>query len=117
MRATFLFILVLLANCTSIRPLTDPTLTKENLSEQLDKEEEYWVVRKDGEHYHNLIIDSIEDTYLLGHTKEADILIIPYSSIEKIEKYHFSTAKTIGLVVPVGFLIVAVIVCSTGGCL
>jgi len=56
--------------------------------------------------------------HYFSHNKEADILIIPYSSIKKLEVYHISTAKTIGLVVgiPAGFLIVSVIACNTGGC-
>ena len=90
-----LFIFVVFASCTSIRPLSDPTLTRENLSTQLNMVDRFWVLKKDGEDYRNLIIDSIEETYLLGHNNEADILIIPYSSIERIEQYYFSTAKTI----------------------
>ena len=93
MRATVLLVLVLFANCTSIRPLTDPTLSQENLSEQLNVDDRIWVLKKDGKDYRNLLIDSIEETYLLGHNNEADILIIPYSSMERIEKYHVSTVK------------------------
>ncbi len=117
MRATILFMFVLLTNCTSIHPLANQTLTRENLIAQLNTEEDrIWVLKKDGEDYRNLIIDSIEETYLLCHNKEADILIIPYSLIEKLEIYQFSTAKTIVLGIPVVFLIVLVITCSTAGC-
>jgi len=91
--------------CTSIRPLKDQTITKVKLSEQLNIEEDrVWIIKKDGEGYRNLTIDSIEDTYLLCHNNEADILIIPYSSIDRIEQYYFSVVKTLALVVgiPVG---------------
>ena len=116
MRTTLIFILIAFTCCTSLHQLTDHTLTRENLSTQLNVGDRIWVLKKDGEDYRNLIIDSIEETYLLGHTKEAEILIIPYSSIEKLKVYQLSTAKTIALGIPVVLLIVLVIICSTTGC-
>jgi hypothetical protein len=116
MRITALFLFVFVG-CTSLKPLPDPTFTQERLSTQLNVEDRVWVLKKDGEDYRNLIIDSIEETYLLGHNNEADNLIIPYLSIEELKMYQFSTVKTVALIVgiPAGILIIGVISCNTGG--
>jgi len=114
MRIIVLFIFVVFASCTSTLPLSDPTLTRENLSAHLNVEDRIKINKKDGESL-VLIIDSIEETYLLGHNNQADILIIPYSSIEKIEAYHFSHNKTIGLAIPVVLLLTLFIIVGIQG--
>ena len=112
----FLIVACILAtSCTSIRPLADQTLTKESLVTQLKVDDRVRVLKKDGEEHRNFIIDSIEDTYLLGHTKEADTLIIPYSSIETVEIYQFNKGKTIALAVPILLLIGLIIATAVGG--
>ena len=116
MRIMALLIFVVFTNCTSTRPLTDQTLTRESLSEQLNVKDRIWVLKKDGEEYRFLKIDSIEEDYLLCHNNKYDILIIPFSSIEEINTYHPSPAKTIGLVVgiPVVLFTIGWISCQDG---
>jgi hypothetical protein len=115
MRTITLLVFVVFASCTSTRPLTDQTLTEENLIEQL-MEDRIWVLKKDGEEYKFLKIESIEEDYLLCYNNKYENLIIPYSSIEEIKTYHPSPGKTIGLVVgiPVVLYIIAWISCQDG---
>ncbi len=104
MRIIAMFIFVVFTNCTSTRPLTDQTLTREKLNEQLNVEDYIWVTKKEGKGL-NLVIDSIEETYLLGHNKQGDNIIIPYSLIEEIKVNHFSIAKTVVLASILGLFI------------
>jgi hypothetical protein len=118
MRSEILLALLALIGCTSTKLLSDQTFTKENLSAQLNVEDRIWVQQKEGNEYRNMIIDSIEETYLLGHDNESDILIIPYSSIRSIEKHYYSKGKTfVLLAIPISFVIAAVIAVASGAAL
>jgi hypothetical protein len=84
-----------LVSCTTTKPLANPTLNKETLSEQLNVEDRIQILKTDGEDYSKLIIDSIEDDYFLCHDNTADVIIIPYAEIDKVEKHYSSPGKTL----------------------
>ena len=52
------------------------------------------ILKKDGQDYSRLTIDSIEDDYFLCHDNVTDVIIIRYEGIDVVEKHYFSSGKS-----------------------
>ncbi len=117
MRIKRLLIFIVLCGCTTVKPIADKTITQDNLSIHLKSNDVIRVDKKDGEKK-KLVLDSLEETYLIGHNYEGDVMIIPYSLIDEIRVHQFSTGKSIALGLGssmVIYLIVNGIINSSGG--
>ena len=81
-----LAIIFVISSCAPIQPLTNKTLNQAELNIQLRKDDKIKVTKKDGSKM-DMIIDAVEESYLLGHSKKEDILIVPYDLIDDIKIY------------------------------
>ena len=86
-------VLAIFSGCAGAKTLEDTSITQDNLKNQLTKKDVIRVFFKDGKQK-NLVVDSLEESYLLGHSNKKNTIIIPYSSIEEIRIYQTEKGKT-----------------------
>jgi hypothetical protein len=78
--------MLVISSCTPVQPLVNKTLNQVELNTQLRKDDKIKVTKTDGSKM-VMIIDAIEESYLLGHSKTEDVIIVPYDQIEDIKVY------------------------------
>jgi len=107
-----LIIFIIISGCVGAQPLNNNSLTQENLRNQLKREDFLRVKYKEGK-VEFLVIDAIEETYLLGHNKKKNNIEIPYSLIDELKIYQPDTGKTIVISTIAALLIVSMILLTS----
>jgi len=107
MRIKVLIILVIFSGCVSAKTLEDTRITQDILKNQITKKDVIRVYFKDGKQK-NMVVDSCEESYLLGHKNKKNTIRIPYSSIEEIRIYQYEKGKTSSLVIGGGLIIILI---------
>jgi len=105
MRIKVLIILVIFSGCVGVKTLEDTTITPYNLKNQITKKDVIRVYFKDGKEK-NLVVDSFEESYLLGHSNKKNTITIPYSSIEEIRIYQPEKGKSSAIFIVGGLIVI-----------